>query len=137
MLGEILEVRRPDFWIPPTALEKMFRQLLRRNGLAEPLWQPPLPWDSKRRADGLWLPQKALLELDSRSWHARIDQMTADRRRDREAKRHGMTLYRFTYEEVKYEPGSVTNEVRELLSLAPETSGGNSPDLVRAIASRQ
>jgi hypothetical protein len=117
-LGEILEVRRPDFYIPPTELEKMFRQLLRRYGLPEPIWQPPLPWDPRRRADGLWLPQNVLLELDSRSWHARIDQMTADRRRDRDAKRHGLPLYRFTYEEVRYKPQAVADDVADLLSRA-------------------
>ncbi len=118
MLGEILEVRRADFFIPPTELEKMFRRLLRRHGLPEPMWQAPLPWDARRRADGLWIPQHVLLELDSRSWHARIDQMAADRRRDREAKRNGVPLYRFTYEEVKYESSMVAHEMRELLGLA-------------------
>ena len=118
MLGQILEVRRDDFWIPPSALEKMFGRLLRRYALPEPQWQAPLPWDPRRRADGQWLPQRVLLELDSRSWHARIDQMSADRKRDREAKRHGVPLYRFTYEEVRYEPRAVADDVREALSLA-------------------
>ena len=115
MLGEILEVRREDFEIPPSYLEKLFRRLLRKHGLPEPIWQPPLPWDPRKRADGLWVPQRALLELDSRSWHARMDQMSADRKRDRDARRHGYDLHRFTYEEVKYQPRVVVSDLRDLL----------------------
>lgn len=118
MLGQILEVRAPGFVVPESELERMFRRLTRKHGLREPQWQVPLPWDPKRRADGGWLDRRALLELDSRAWHTRIDQMTADRRRDREARRNGYMIYRFTYEEVQYEPKGVISELRDVLDLA-------------------
>jgi hypothetical protein len=118
LLNSILEVRRDDFVVPEGDLERMFRRLLRREAIPEPVWQAPLPWDARRRADGLWPHVNALLELDSRSWHARIDQMKADRKRDRDARRNGYGLYRFTYEEVKYEGQSVANELRDILHLA-------------------
>jgi hypothetical protein len=118
MLGQILESRRDDIPIAHGYLTKLFRRLLRQNGLAEPTWEAPLPWDLTRRADGIWWPQRALVELDSRTWHARTAQMTADRQRDREARRHGLDPHRFTYEEVKYQPLRVLAEVRELLSVA-------------------
>lgn len=117
MLGEVLEVRHPDFFIPPSELEKMFKRLLHRFSLPEPVWQPSLPWDPSRRADGLWPEQRVFLELDSRSWHARTDQMTADRRRDRDARRNGFDLLRLTYEEVKYEARRAIGDVREALAL--------------------
>jgi very-short-patch-repair endonuclease len=131
-LGQILRCRRDDFEIPGGHLERLFRRLLRKYGLAEPTWQAPLPWNESRRADGIWYPQKALLELDSRTWHGRIDQMTADRQRDREARRHGLEPYRFTYEEVKYTPANVVAEVRAIL----DTSGVNRPVPDRSIDSR-
>ena len=118
MLGSILEVRRSDFVVPESELERRFRRLVREFRLPEPTWQPRLPWNPSRRADGLWMPQRVLLELDSRAWHARIDQMANDRRRDRTAKMHGYDTHRFTYEEVKYQRRMVANELAALLGLA-------------------
>jgi len=118
MLGQILEVRMPDFLVLDSELERMFRRLIRKHGIPEPRWQYPLPWQPTRRADGAWLDRCALLELDGRTFHARIDQMTSDRRRDREARKHGLTIYRFTYEEIRYQPRSVVAELRDILALA-------------------
>ncbi len=120
MLGEILAVRAPGFVVPESELEGMFRRLVRRFRIPEPAWQVPLPWDPTRRADAGWASRNALIELDSRSWHARIDQMTADRRRDRAARRHGHTIYRFTYEEVRYQPRAVADELWVILNLAAD-----------------
>ena len=118
VLGQILSVRAPGFVVLESELERLFRRLLRKYDIAEPDWQVPLPWDPKRRCDGAWLDRRVLLELDSRTWHARVDQMTADRRRDREARRHGYDVHRFTYEEVRYEPNVVLSDVRDALALA-------------------
>jgi hypothetical protein len=118
MLEAILEVRRSDFVVPEGELDRMFRKLIRDFHLPEPEWLPRLPWNPTRRADALWMPQRALLELDSRAWHARIDQMASDRRRDREAKRNGYDTYRFTYEEVKYKRRMVADELTQILSPA-------------------
>jgi hypothetical protein len=115
MLGEILEVRGDDFVVPEGELDRMFRRLCKRFNLREPIWRPHLPWDPTRRADALWLPEKALLELDSRTWHGRLDQMANDRRRDRESRRNGYEPLRYHYEEVKYRPAKVADELREVL----------------------
>jgi hypothetical protein len=117
-LGRLLEVRRADFALPPTYLSGLFKRLLKKYNLPEPRWEAPLPWAPTRRADGIWLPQRKLVELDSRSWHARIDQMSSDRQRDRDARRNGFEPYRFTYEEVRYSAAKVAAEVREILDLA-------------------
>jgi len=118
MLGSILEVRRSDFVVPEGELERMFRRLIKEFRLPVPTWQPSLPWNPTRRADALWLPQRVLLELDSRSWHGRLDQMANDRRRDRTAKLHGYDTHRFTYEEVRYDRRMVAGELAALLGLA-------------------
>jgi hypothetical protein len=125
LLASVLAVRMPGFVVPESELERMFRRLLTRFGLPQPRWQTPLPWDPRRRADGHWVGTPELLELDSRTWHGRQDQMTADRKRDREARRHGYHINRFTYEEVKHEPSSVAADVREIL--ASTRTGGHSP----------
>ncbi|MEZ5143350.1 MAG: type IV toxin-antitoxin system AbiEi family antitoxin domain-containing protein [Acidimicrobiales bacterium] len=59
--------------------------------------QPSFPWttDDPRRADGCIRPWTTLLEADGRRWHARLQAMEVDRRRDREALRHGYVTFRF------------------------------------------
>ncbi|PLS75190.1 MAG: hypothetical protein CYG61_08490 [Actinobacteria bacterium] len=58
------------------------------------------------------------MEGDGRRWHARMDQMATDRRRDRDALNHGWRPYRFVWEEITREPQMVRGTLLDALALA-------------------
>lgn len=117
MLGRLLAARGPGYVPPESVLERRFLRLIRAAGLPEPQRQAPLPWrpQAPSRVDFLYPEHRVIIEVDGRRWHARMDQMAADRRRDREAQNHGYRVYRFVWEEVTRQPEDVCETVDRAL----------------------
>ncbi|MGF1664714.1 MAG: hypothetical protein ACFCVC_00415 [Acidimicrobiia bacterium] len=101
--------------IPPTELERRGLDLLERAGIPTGEREYPIPWQSQRRFDLAWPAVRLAVEWDSRRWHGAMEQMTFDRRRDREATLNGWTLVRFTWDDVTIRPNEVASAVRALL----------------------
>ena len=120
MLGRLLAARGPGYVPPESVLERRFLRLIRAAGLPEPQRQAPLPWrpQAPSRVDFLYPEHRVIIEVDGRRWHTRMDQMAADRRRDREALNHGYRVYRFVWEEVTRQPEDVCETVDRALARA-------------------
>ncbi len=97
---------------PETVLERMLLGVIERAGLVS-VPQHPLPTHEPIRGlvDFALVESKLILEADGRLWHARLQAMANDRRRDREAARLGWLTLRFMYEDLLRDP------VGEALSL--------------------
>ena len=120
LLGQVVSYRGAGYVPPDSELGRWLRKAIRLAGLPEPQWEAALPWRPKaeRRVDGLWSPGKIIVEGDGRRWHQRRDSMLEDRRRDREAQNHGYRIYRFLWEEVRYDQAMVAETLRIAHGLA-------------------
>jgi hypothetical protein len=67
--------------------------------------------DMAQIVDCVFEEDRLILEVDGRSFHARLADFERDRRRDRRASRLGYTTWRFTYHEVMSDPESVWREI--------------------------
>lgn len=121
MLGQALETRGPGYVPPESELERRLLKVLERGGLPLPERQYALPWrgESEARVDLAYPKHKVLVEADGRRWHSRMDQMAADRQRDREALSNGWRLYRFVWEEITRKPDLVCTTLRAALGRHP------------------
>ena len=95
-----------------SGLERGFRARLREAGLELPI--------TNRRAgahfvDCRWPERKLTVELDSYRFHKTRHAWEQDRQRDREARRRGDAMRRYTWRDVFEEPGEMLAELRELL----------------------
>lgn len=86
--------------------ERRYLRFCRRYGV-------PLPSGVNVEVAGLLVDcsseaQRVALELDSRAWHARRDQMAVDRRRDRQLVRAGRTPVRLVWEDLDAEAAAAT-----------------------------
>ncbi len=90
-------------------LEFLFRELLEGSSLPAPTSQRRLSWG---RVDFVWGDVMLIVELDSRSWHARFLDFDNDRRRDQLSQVAGWRTLRFTWDQVTHHPA----EVLEVLS---------------------
>lgn len=98
-----------------TELERLGSSVLRQHGLPDPELQYPAPWDGRSRIDTAYPDHRFGIEWDSRTWHSALDQMQADRERDRLAAIHGWVLVRYTWSDLTERPDTVAAEVRALL----------------------
>jgi hypothetical protein len=117
-LGKILAERGPGYVPPQSWLQRRMLTVIAGAGLPKPRVEAQLPWRTERpsRCDALYEAERVLLEADGRRWHVRVDQMAEDRRRDREAQNHGYRPYRFVYQELRYDPQTVVQTVRDALA---------------------
>jgi hypothetical protein len=103
---------------PPTEseLERMYLRLLERAGVPAPAMQVTAPWSEREpgRVDGMYVEQKAIIELDGRRAHIRAQAFEADRRRDQLAGLEGYSSTRFTYKQVRSDPEFVIEVSRHL-----------------------
>ncbi|HWW53873.1 MAG TPA: hypothetical protein VNY84_08890, partial [Acidimicrobiales bacterium] len=83
-LGRVLATRGPGYVPPQSWLERRLVRILLEGGLPRPRLQAEFPWrqDLESRCDAVYDDARMLLEADGRRWHARVDQMANDRRRD-------------------------------------------------------
>jgi very-short-patch-repair endonuclease/predicted transcriptional regulator of viral defense system len=94
-------------------LERRFRALLRAAGLPLPITNRPA---GAHYVDCRWPEHKLTVELDSYHFHKTRHAWEQDRRRDREARRRGDLMRRYTWRDVFEEPADMLTELRELLA---------------------
>ena len=117
-LRRVLAERGPGYVPPESVLERRLIRVLEAGISQRPVRQHSFTWRSgvTARVDLVYLPQQVIVEGDGRRYHARLDQMAADRRRDREAQNHGCRVYRFGWDEITKEPELVCETVRQALA---------------------
>ena len=93
-------------------LERRFRALLRAAGLPLPVTNRPA---GAHYVDCRWPEHKLTVELDSYRFHKTRHAWEQDRRRDREARRRGDVMRRYTWRDVFEEPDDMLAELHELL----------------------
>jgi hypothetical protein len=105
----MLDVRGDGFVPAESELEAMLFAALATPAIPPVTRQVPFPWcpDDPRRVDGFIEAWGVLLEADGRRWHARLETMEDDRRRDHEAIRRGYQPLRFGWSELRDHPDQV------------------------------
>ena len=101
---------------PASALEEHLHKVARLARL-QIVRQHPLPWAREPVigvVDAVVLESKLILEADGRSWHARLEQMANDRRRDREAAEAGWQTLRWVYDDLVNDPHDAARSLREV-----------------------
>lgn len=102
-------------YVPKTELERRGFAIVERAAVPAPQVECPIPWDTRRRFDLAWPDARIAIEWDSRRWHGALEQMTFDRRRDREAIQNGWVVLRFTWDDVTVRPHEIARELRSVL----------------------
>lgn len=105
-LRRFLAQRADDDPIAESVLERRLLVVATHPEIPTPELQAAFPWRpaAPSRVDALLRSWRTILEADGRRWHARLEAMDADRRRDREAVAHGHLPLRFGHGELTREP---------------------------------
>lgn len=111
----ILQRRMMNSGVSPTALEREGMTVIRAGGLPEPQIEYPAPWNDRERIDIAWPESQLGLEWDSKAWHSRAENMSNDRRRDREAALAGWVILRYTWDDLTKRSTRIVDEVAALL----------------------
>ncbi len=105
-------------------LEQRYRALCERRSL--PLGDPEAhaPWATSggprsERVDFAHPRERVIVELDGRTYHARLDDFENDRRRDQLALAAGWRTVRFTWRQVTADPDHVERILRSVLEVGP------------------
>lgn len=103
--------------VPASELERRGMRLLADAGITGAVLHFVPPWSDGTTGvvDLGWEPQRVIVELDGRRWHATTASQQNDRRRDRVANAHGWLVLRFGWQEVVERPEQVGREIRWLL----------------------
>lgn len=111
ILQELLDER--DRAVPRSVAERDAEELLARSGLPAPVREYPHPGWTVGNAfvDMAWPEAMLIVEIDSRSWHARERAMAKDRARDRSAGAAGWYTARVVHREVVDEPDAVIADI--------------------------
>jgi very-short-patch-repair endonuclease len=120
VMRAVLEARKPDFVAPASELEARFDELIRAEGLPEPVRQLDVGdadgWIG--RVDYAYLPYGLLIELDGRRHHSALLDRRADARRDARMLAGGWrAVERFTWADLTLRPEAVADRLRVLLGL--------------------
>jgi very-short-patch-repair endonuclease len=92
--------------------ERAFRRAVRKAGLPKPDYNAR--WNGWE-VDVLWRAQRVAVEIDGFAYHRSREAFRRDRRKGNALAAAGLTLLRFTYEDVVDRPDASTAEVRRLL----------------------
>lgn len=107
-----------------SALERAGLAILESESRLPPaVPQYPVPWATSRRFDVAFPPFQVAIEWDSRRWHAALDRMESDRRRDRSCAAHGWILLRFTWHEVTQRPDDVVESILSVIERRRHSAG--------------
>ena len=101
---------------PASELERRLHEVARMARLPI-VRQHVLPWAREPIVgvvDAAVLESRLILEADGRSWHARLEQMAHDRRRDREAAEAGWLTIRWVYDDLVHDPHDAARSLREI-----------------------
>lgn len=112
-LAEVLEERTSPNPTPRSVLERRMDGLIEAAEMPEPRNEMPVPNTDglTGRVDRAWPEAKLILEIDGRTWHSRERSMRNDRERDRAAGLAGWHTVRVLDEEVRDQPGLVTQDL--------------------------
>lgn len=102
MVRKLLD--RRTLVLTTTELEHWFARILRKTALSAPLTQKRV---NGHRVDFYWPDLGLVVETDGGRYHRTPGQQTTDRRREHAHMRAGMTVLRFTHEQVRYAPEEV------------------------------
>jgi Protein of unknown function (DUF559)/Transcriptional regulator, AbiEi antitoxin len=99
-------------------LEERFLTLCRAAGLPTPEVNAWITLDDgiAYKADFLWREQRLIVETDGRDVHTTRKAFEHDRERDQRLTLAGFTVVRFTWRQIKREPGRVADAVKRLLA---------------------
>jgi very-short-patch-repair endonuclease len=112
-LKAILETR---YGITRSELEARFVRLLRSAGLSRPELNGVVHVGGRSfECDCVWRPQRLVVELDGRAYHATAAAFERDRARDRRLQAAGWTVVRMTWRQLREEPEIVVADLRTLL----------------------
>jgi very-short-patch-repair endonuclease len=102
-------------------LERFTTTALRRAGIGGFALNAPVRVERGRTilVDLLFADAALVVEVDGRSTHERARQFQEDRWRDRELLKRGVRTARFTWQDVRFRPVRVCDDVRALLVGAP------------------
>lgn len=117
----IVEERRGWHGVTDSDLEDLFRRVVNEAGIRMPEPQFRL-FDGPSfvmRADFSYPERQALFELDSEKWHMDPETFRRDREKQNRAHALGWTVYRFTWRQLKDDPGSVIRTLRAVLAQPP------------------
>ncbi|PYC68043.1 hypothetical protein C7C46_29775 [Streptomyces tateyamensis] len=101
--------------------ESEAREVLRRGGLPEPLWNPVLLLDGRFLAipDAFWPQACVALEVDSRAWHLRPADYERTLTRGNRLQAARLPVVRATPHQLRTDAGAVLRELRTLLTTGP------------------
>lgn len=119
-LTSALALYQPEATADETALEQRFLALIGAAGLPLPERQAHVdPGDGGPllRPDFLWRDQRLILETDGRQVHGTRRAFEKDRRRDQRLMLAGWRVVRVTWRQLRDEPQSVVDLVRQLLGV--------------------
>jgi hypothetical protein len=118
-LKAVLAERLPGDPIPESRLERMFLAFCDANGIRRPEWQCPLPWAPTRgRVDGMFRPERVIVEVDGRRWHTRVADLERDHRRDLQAAAMGFRVVRITYLMMRFDRPFLREQLTAALRVA-------------------
>lgn len=121
---KLRRVLRGDAHVTLSELERIFRKLLRGDGLDLPVMNRPA---GGRYVDCRWPQHKLTVELDSYRYHNTRHAWERDRQREREAYARGDQFRRYTYGDVTERAQSVLTELRPLLTPPESRAASCSP----------
>jgi very-short-patch-repair endonuclease len=108
----LLAILEGDAPVLLSRLERGFRARLRHAGLPLPVTNRPA---GAHYVDCRWPEHRLIVELDSYRFHRSRHAWEQDRRRDRDARRRGDLMRRYTWRDVIEEPDQMLAELRDIL----------------------
>ena len=116
----LLEARGVGYVAPASELERLARSILERSGLPMPEFEVDLGDDDDwiGRVDGVWRPERLILEIDSRLHHESLSDRRHDRKRDNQLMAVGWRVLRVTRDDLIDRPVEVLDWVARALAAA-------------------
>lgn len=118
MLGEVLDRRALGGQRADSMLEPIMAELCRSRGIPEPDFQVWVLVAAKwRRMDFVYMAEMLDIEVDGYEDHgAKFDNWLDDKVRDAEITALGWQVIRFSWNDLRYRPGSVARIITTLLA---------------------
>ncbi|MFN8036921.1 MAG: type IV toxin-antitoxin system AbiEi family antitoxin domain-containing protein [Acidimicrobiia bacterium] len=113
-LRKLLAARAPEVAVPESVLERRFLRLIREFGLPEPLGQWTVPGIG--RTDFAWPEHHLVVELDGLRFHSSRRQLQDDSTRQNALTSRGLTVLRFTWQDVHEYPERTVRLVASVLA---------------------
>jgi hypothetical protein len=119
LMRSVLDELGAGAGVPESRLERLGLRILRDNGIRSPVLQHPHPGrvPGNSRTDGLYVPERVILEWDGRRCHERRRDMQLDRDRDNAAAAAGYVTLRFTWWTMRNDPLGMCDTLRSTLAV--------------------